>query len=173
MKNKIITCGVGCLCCLIFTARGQSTGPQTLNASGGSTAIAGKTYEYSIGEMTLVHTATGANIIVTQGVLQPSEQQPSGIHDNNLLAGSFSVYPNPGRDIIFLQPSFEKGGELTFQLYDALGRVLKTDAFQLKTGNEKQSISLSSLASGTYTLDVSFNQQGTVYKMAYKVQKIH
>jgi hypothetical protein len=44
----------------------------TLNVSSHSAAIKGLTFDYSIGEMTLVSTERNANLIVTQGLLQPS-----------------------------------------------------------------------------------------------------
>lgn len=170
MKNNILI--MAFLCCLTFCAKAQSIGPQTLNATGGSAAIEGKTYAYSIGEMTLVNTATGSNIIVTQGVLQPAPQ-PTGIHEEAFFNNHFNVYPNPGEDIIFLQPAFATGGQLSFQLYDALGRVLKQGVFKLDTGREKQSISLSDLAASTYSLSISFNNHNDIYKTAYKIQKVN
>src|SRR5688572_21995377 len=112
MKKKIlILCSV-CLC--TSPAWSQSIGPSTINAAGGSAAISGNTHEFSIGEL-LIETATGANIVVTQGVLQPSPK-PLGIDDTDFFADHLNNFPNPAEEVVFLQPSFASGGKLSYHL---------------------------------------------------------
>jgi hypothetical protein len=162
------------LCAGVSSSYAQDLGPKTLNASGGSKTIGGNTYEYSIGEMTLVNTATASNIIVTQGVLQPMPAAVIvGVQNPAFFADNFKIFPNPSNQIIFLQPAFSHGGKLSFHLYDALGRILKQGTFTLNTGTEKQSIDLSDLASSSYALDITFEQLGKIYNTSYKIQKIN
>ncbi|WP_118975474.1 T9SS type A sorting domain-containing protein [Taibaiella koreensis] len=159
------------LCLGTMAARAQSIGPSTINATGGSTAIAGNTYEYAIGEL-LPATLSGPGIVITPGVLQPNKKTV-GIDDKQFFAGALDIYPNPAEETIFLQPRFTTGGTLSYVLYDVLGRMMQRKDCPLSSGKEKQSISLRSLASGTYSLEVSFNQKGKLYRNAYKVQKIN
>ncbi|WP_118952259.1 T9SS type A sorting domain-containing protein [Taibaiella helva] len=169
MKKTIM---VMCSLCLgTITARAQSIGPSTVNATGGSTVIAGNTHEYAIGDL-LPPTLSGPGIIITPGALQPVKKTV-GIDGRQFFAGTLDVYPNPTEEIVFLQPRFTTGGVLSYALYDVLGRCMEHKECSLSTGKEKQSISLKSLASGTYSLEVSFGQKGKLYRTAYKIQKIH
>lgn len=148
----------------------QSIGPSVINSSGGSAVIAGNTYEFSVGEL-ISTTSSGPGIVIIQGVLQPSVE-PTGIDDKQFFADNLKLFPNPAEDVVFLQPAFAKGGKLSCNLYDALGRIISQSEFILSSGKEKQTISLKMLASGTYMLDVTYKQTGKDYHTAYKVQKV-
>lgn len=167
-KSMLASCF---LCMATLPAWTQEAGPSTLNAAGGSKTIAGNTHEFSIGEMALVSTFSGAGIIVTQGVLQPGNTI-TGIDDRAFFEGNLSLFPNPAEDQVFLQPSFGAGGRLSYELYDALGRVLRQATATLTTGKEKQTLVLKNLAASTYTLRISFQQKGKTYTTAYKIQKL-
>jgi hypothetical protein len=168
MKKKILILCSACLC--TSPAWSQSIGPSTINTTGGTTVISGNTHEFSIGEL-LIETKTSANIIVTQGVLQPVPQ-PTGIDDKDFFADHLNIFPNPAEEVVFLQPSFSSGGKLSYRLYDALGRSIEQAEFTLLTGKEKQTIRLKHLAASTYMLNVSFLQLGKTYTTAYKIQKL-
>jgi hypothetical protein len=168
MKKKILIFCCVCLC--TSPAWSQSIGPSTINTAGGSAIISGNTHEFSIGEL-LVKTATGTNIIVTQGVLQPVHQT-TGIEDRDFFADHLNIFPNPAEEVVFLQPSFSSGGKLSCHLYDALGRSIEQAEFTLLTGKEKQTIRLKHLAAGTYMLNIGFLQKGKTYTTAYKIQKL-
>ena len=152
-------------------AQAQTMTPSTLNASGGSGEIAGNIYEYSVGEMVLVHTATAPNLIVTQGVLQPQEEA-SGIADAVLPEKALTVYPNPSSDILYLQPDMAYGGKLVLSLTDMTGRSLVKKECVLKTGTEKQTIDLSMFAAGTYLLYATFTHNNQDFVRSFKVQKL-
>lgn len=155
-----------------FNAQAQTISPSTLNAAGGSGEIAGSVYEYSIGEMALVHTASSANLIVTQGLLQPMEESV-GIAALPLPDNALTVYPNPSEDIVYIQPNLSGSGMLTMILLDITGRQLKQQLAPLQSGNEKQSMTLSSLASGSYLLKVIFSQNNQQFTQDFKIQKIN
>lgn len=152
--------------------RAQSIGPSTLNAAGGSATIGSATHEFSIGEMVAVHTATGANIIVTQGILQPISRT-SGLTDQQFFNQFLNIYPNPSEDLVYFQPSFTSKGILSYQLFDITGKPMMDGRFVLSSGREKQQISLDRFAAGSYMLNLSFEQGGTLYKTTYKLQKIN
>ncbi len=154
------------------SAHAQSVGPTTLNATGGTGATGGNTYEWSVGEMVLVHTATSANLIVTQGLLQPSPP-PSGIKKTETLLADVMVYPNPAHDIIYLQPKLTGACVLQYVLQDITGKVLKTGTATLVNGNEKQTITLEGYAAGRYMLTVHFSRNEQQYQNNFKIEKLH
>lgn len=152
-------------------ARAQSVGPTTLNSAGGSVTVAAQTFEWSIGEMTLVNTATASNIVVTQGVLQPI-QPATGISMRNTVADNMKVYPVPAQDVVYLQPAFNAGGMLRYSLMDASGKSIKDVRVQLHSGKELQQVDLSALPAGNYMLNLHFADTNAPYANTYKIQKI-
>lgn len=167
MRKIVLT---GCFSTLMIVAGWSQS---TLNAGGGGAEINGNHYAYSIGEMTLVNTATSPNIIVTQGVLQPVESSGEvGIEDNLLTSDSFKVYPNPTKDIINLKANFTDGGNLKVKVYDALGKEVMYEDWRIYSGQEVNQLNVQELAVGTYTLIVSFVQNNMESIKAFKIQKL-
>lgn len=155
-----------------LAASAQSIGPSTLNSAGGSTVISGNTYEWSLGEMTVVSTYSGVNLVVTQGLLQPANLSNS-IHEHQLSAGALQVFPNPAEDVLYLQPAFKQGDKLSFALLDMTGKTILREEKTLVTGTELQTIRLTALAAGNYMLQVVLVSAGENYNAGYKVQKLH
>lgn len=150
----------------------QSIGPGTLNSTGGSTTVGGSTFEWSFGEMTAVHTATASNIIVTQGVLQPSTD-PSGIITAKYAdAAMLKVYPVPTQNVVYLQPAFNCSGTLQYSLLDATGKSILRHSADLKSGTEQQSVDMTALPPGNYMLQVQYADTNVPYNNVYKIQKI-
>lgn len=173
MKKRMISLTIVSTLLFATGSQAQTVTPSTFNATGGSKEIAGNLYEYSIGEMVLVNTASTPNLIVTQGLLQPSEG-PVGISDPALPDNALSVYPNPSDDVVYIQPNItDGGGMLTLTLLDVTGRQLQEHAASLQSGNEKQSVSLKSLAAGTYMLRAVFTRDNQDRIRNFKIQKIN
>ncbi len=166
-KSKIFT-----IAAMLGALGAQAQGMSTLNASGGSKEIAGSVYEYSIGEMTLVHTASSPNLMVTQGLLQPMDA-PVGIAERILPDNALTVYPNPSQDLLYIQPNLSGTGTLTLTLSDIAGRQISQQSVVLQTGKEKQSLSLHAVVSGSYLLKVLFDQNDQKYIQSFKVQKVN
>ncbi len=160
-------------CCMLAIAstKAQSVGPSTLNASGGSKIIGNNTYEYSIGEMSVIATYSSSSLVVTQGILQP-KLSPGGIAQHHLSATDLSVYPNPVQSTLFVQPSFAKSGSLQYVLTDASGKTVAIHSANLDLGNERQEISMAPYAAGQYTLSIIWTAGGNTATGAYKIQKI-
>lgn len=147
---------------------GSTYAQSTLNATGGEATINGNTYEYSLGEMTLVSTESGSNIVVTQGLLQPSRAFASNTADVIISQGQLSIYPNPSASIVNMQPQFKQGGNMHIQLLNSAGQVVLKESYKLSEGNEKQQFDISAFAIGNYILQVNYNNS----RNAYKIQKI-
>jgi hypothetical protein len=156
----------------ISASYAQSVGPATLNSSGGYATAGGSTFEWSFGEMTAVHTSSAANIIVTQGVLQPLAN-PSGIITAKYAdAAVLKVYPVPTQNVVYLQPAFNTGGTLQYSLLDATGKSILKQSVGLKSGTEQQSIDMTVLPPGNYMLQVQYADTNVPYSNVYKIQKI-
>lgn len=144
----------------------------TVNATGGSTQLGGNTYEWSVGEMALVNTVATANLVVTQGLLQPI-LNPTDIRHPELSADQLKVYPNPTKDIVFIQPNLKPNTSLSLLVYDISGRAFFRKTVMLKSGTEVQGIDLGAYAAGNYLLDIIAGATGTTSRNTFKIQKIN
>ena len=148
----------------------------TLNVSSHSATINGATFDYSIGEMTLVSTERNANLIVTQGLLQPNgsrngtQAQPG----NTQIASSdlIKVYPNPTENILNVE-SFENAeAAISYQLFDATGKVVLSENAIWQAGTNKVTLDLKNYAAGSYYLMIRKpNVNGIIENFSYKIQK--
>ncbi|RYE25192.1 MAG: T9SS type A sorting domain-containing protein [Sphingobacteriales bacterium] len=153
--------------------RGQSITPSMYNSAGGATKIGTNTYEWSVGEMTLVHTATSSNIIVTQGLLQPMPRNTTAIQTPIALYENLQVYPNPTSGIVYLQYNLPATGNMKYSLLDVTGKLIQNNQVAVeRTG--KLSIDMGSIANATYMLYVYYQPiSGASQTASYKVNKIN
>lgn len=164
-----------CLLCFGLTiqvCQAQVTHSATINAAGGSAQLSGNTYEWSIGEMTLVNTAATANLVVTQGLLQPV-LNTTNIKQPELTVDQLKVYPNPTKDIVFIKPNLKPNTSLIILVYDISGRAFLRSELVLKEGTEVQIIDLGTYAAGNYLLDIVTGAAGTQSRNAFKIQKLN
>lgn len=114
--------------------------------------IQGKTFEYVIGEMTLVSTDRTTGLIVTQGYLQPTdENRPSQIQSSG-VQNDIRVYPNPTEDVVNLEFVDQQDQSFSYLLVDATGKVLFKK--ENETANRFQ-LDMRSYASGNYYLKLT------------------
>ena len=151
---------------------------QTLNVSGHSAQINGMTFEYSIGEMTLVSTERASNLIVTQGLLQPpAANTASTVSDDGILStldNPIKVYPNPTSNLVYVETYEEAIQDYEYNLYDATGKIVLSQKGQTQKGLNKFELSLQSLASGSYYLMIQKNDAlGQTQNYSFKIQKIN
>ncbi len=165
MKKLKITI-LGLLLC-----SGSLYAQSTLNASGGGGTIGSNSFDYSIGEMTLVSTETSTAIVITQGLLQPEEKFATSTEDIIISQDQLSIYPNPTAAILNLQPQFTTGGQMQLLLIDATGKTLIRKECVLTSGTEKQQIDISGFSVGNYLLNVHFTNNKTTSRNTYKIQK--
>ena len=120
---------------------------QAVIAAGGDVTGGGGSVSYSIGQ-TAYLTKTGNNNSITEGVQQPYEISVTvGVNETGVTL-EMSVYPNPTTGYLIL--NVEISENLTYQLYDGLGRVIKKDI--IKSNDTR--IYLDDLANATYFLSV-------------------
>jgi Secretion system C-terminal sorting domain len=154
----------------LYKSSAQVTAPAIFNSCGGSITNAAGTFEYSIGEAT-VFTNTNANIVITQGVLQPFDDVLTSVDIFNITT-QVKIFPNPTAMTVYLQPAFTEGGNLRCEIYNAEGKQLQKKETRLVRGNELQSFHIDQYPQGLYLLKVVYKtgiKEGTV---TYKIQKL-
>lgn len=161
------------LCTGICPVQAQVIAPSTLNATGGSAVSGGYTFEWSVAEMTLVHTAAVSSITVTQGLLQPSEQKGDTTSvAEQIAAYKLHVYPNPASDYIILETQLDAPASWILQLFDAAGKSLFIES-GISSGNGQHLINMQPYAAGSYYLQVKTLSGNQPYLNHFRIQKIH
>lgn len=148
----------------------------TINSCGGSAQMNGMTFHYSIGEMTLINTAQNPNLIVTQGFLQPlgSENATMANPSNTISTWGdvIKVYPNPTENILNVESVENVDIEISYQFFDATGKVVLSEKVMWHAGSNKFSLDLKNYAAGSYYLMIRKpNASGNLENFSYKIQK--
>ena len=149
----------------------QTMTPGTLNATGGTGTIGSTEFDWSIGEMTLVSTFTTSGVIVTQGVLQPSDAM-EGIPVNNALKDQLKVFPNPASTEVNIQYTAQTQGTLAYRLLDMNGKVFDKQTIQVTQGANAGQVNVKELACAAYMLEVTLTAGESTERTSYKIQKI-
>lgn len=155
-----------------FYARGQSVGPATINAAGGGATIGTNEFEWSVGEMSLVSTFSGASIVVTQGVLHPHDGPPLETASTP-LSRDLVVFPNPATTTVNIRYSSQADCRMAYRLFDAAGKLISTRTFDARQGVTIEQVNVAALANATYMLEVIVDPGTATQKQAtYTIQKL-
>lgn len=128
---------------------------EAIPATGGNASGSGGTASYTIGQV-FYSTSTGTNGSVAEGVQQPYEiSVVVGIEKTRDIYLICAVYPNPTTDLLTLEVETLENENLSFQLYNMLGKLL----ISKKLIDIKTTISMAHLAPTTYFLRVTNNQE--------------
>lgn len=130
----------------ITSARAQ----EAVVATGGDASGTGGSASYSAGQVVYT-SASGGTGTSNQGVQQPFEFFGIGISENNDITLSMSVFPNPAESIVNLHVENLKSENLSFQLYDATGKLLTLQKISLAL----TTLPMQKYAAGQYLLTVS------------------
>lgn len=151
--------------------RGQSGGPDILNASGGHSVTGGRMFEWSVAEM-VITTETSPSLVITQGLLQPMGPAYNTVQDV-IPASLLQVFPNPTTSLVNV--SFESPGEgaLACRLTDITGKLLMEENADVKKGTTTKQLDLRKLANATYVLHVTYNEGDKTTNAVYKIQKLN
>ncbi len=166
-----------CVFSALLVVSAQCFAQHTMNVSSHTAVIAGNTFDYSIGEMTLISTAHTGGLIVTQGFLQPLQNERVETHmaepsSAQTMANQVKVYPNPTENILFIESIEETEQMIGYQLFDATGKVVLNEKINWHVGFNKLTLDLRNYAAGAYYLMISQpNQQGNLENTSYKIQK--
>jgi hypothetical protein len=126
---------------------------QAVSTAGGEASGTGGTVSYTIGQVSYT-TNTDNDGTVTQGVQQPYEIFDIGnAVDDYGISLELSVYPNPASDYLTLKVKNYTSGNLTYQLYDADGKLLENKEIV----DAETTIQMDELSPAIYFLKVSNN----------------
>lgn len=174
MKNVFLNLGFSIL--LLATSSVQAQ--RSLNAGSGQANLSGQVHQYSIGEMTLVHTARTQSLSLTQGFLQPHrilvESTSGSAPSYTDVLENIKVYPNPTQNLLFIECFANETSTVTYQLFDAAGHLIINKNSMQEKGTDRFTVDLRTFASGTYFLLITKDQPGqkrSTYN--YRIQKIN
>ncbi|MBI9068929.1 MAG: T9SS type A sorting domain-containing protein [Salinivirgaceae bacterium] len=157
LKQKIILL---LLCGVSLALHAQ----QSTVSSGGEASGSGGSVSYTVGQVAYT-TSTGTSGTVTQGEQQPFEiSEVTGISVTNIIL-KMSVYPNPTTDVLQLKVERDIQENMSCQLFDINGKLLKT---QNNLAIETQ-IEMSEYKQGVYFLKIiENNKQIKTFKIIKK-----
>jgi hypothetical protein len=145
VKLSVLFLGLG------LTAQAQ----QASTAAGGEASGSGGTIAYSVGQIVYT-TNTGTTGSVAQGVQQAYEiSVVTGIKNQTKTNMLLVVFPNPTTSFLNLQIADLKKEQLTYQLTDALGKLI----IENKITESSTQINMNAQAEAIYFLNVLENNQ--------------
>lgn len=143
----------------------QSADRQVLGSSGGSYSGASIQADYSAGE-TVTASGTSGSFIVNQG-FQQNPANTSAIKEQGLLV-NYVLFPNPAQDVVTLTLATKEGLDLKISLTNATGQNIFTDPKAEKVNSGyKREISLKTLASGIYFLNLFDSNNGLLQSIRF------
>jgi len=147
---------------LLLLSAGSLFAQEAIVASGGDISGTGGSVSYTVGQIAYT-TISGANGSVSQGAQQPFEISVVLAVDDNLgIDLTMTAYPNPTIDNLNLRIGNLTNENLSYELYDVLGRVVTAN----KITNTSTNIEMSRLPVATYFLRIkSENKEIKVFRI--------
>lgn len=123
----------------------------TILASGGTTTISNKEFEWAIGSSIAGSFYNAPNLVVTEGTVQPYTEVLTFIQNEMASPSSqWAAFPNPTNSLLFIQLEEEGLAEVTLTLSNLEGQQLSNWSAPLHSG--KLTIDLGHWPDGTYLL---------------------
>ena len=91
--------------------------------------------------------------------------RPLGVDDNSILNGSFSIYPNPSKGVYNVKFNTSEKDNYTLEVRNMIGQVVYNETLSNFTGEYRNSLDLSNLNTGVYTLTIKTNKGQEVRKL--------
>ena len=116
-------------------------------------------YDYITGDSLNVEN-TLMNIVLKAGeyrvYLDQKIGEPiiSGVEDPDQLIEDYSLFPNPASDLLNISLDIEVSMDIQTRLYDAQGRLLKTQTGKLKPGNNNIQWDVNQFPEGLYFISI-------------------
>lgn len=154
---------------LLFTEalHAQSIAPQTYSAANTGAVISGIYFDWTLGEMVLTETSSGPGGIITQGFHQPPDISLS-VQEQN-LAASFGVYPNPFSTQLTISYSVQTDDLLQVEITDSQGRLVMDATLSTVSQSSSTQLDVSMLCAGNYYLRIRSKNEMRVWNLV-KVQ---
>jgi len=127
---------------------------EAVTTTGGEAFGSGGSVSYTIGQVNYI-TSTGVDGTVAQGVQQAYEISVAvGIHENSGINLGLTAFPNPTTNYLTLEIENYASENLSFQLYDLNGKILK----EAEISENATTIDMVSYYPGSYFLKVLDSQ---------------
>lgn len=126
-----------------------------VDSSAGNASGSGGTVSYSVGQV-LYESDEGAEGSVNPGIQQVyGVEVISGIEQTGIEL-SYSVYPNPVSDFLYLKIAGSANSLYTCQLFDASGKIL----WQQNVSADDTRVPMNAYAQGNYFLKIILEESG-------------
>ena len=164
---------------LVCSSHAQSITPQVINISGGSYAKGYYQLDWSVGELPMVDKMqdAGANLIVTNGYIQPFTNYAHDVNSSRTFADyEVVILPNPTRDVLEVNFMARQRGNVGFKMYDMMGRQVYTTSFTSHGNGHIVKIDMTRFTAGNYMLYIyAASTDAGLFKRSgsYKVQKLN
>jgi PKD repeat protein len=162
-STKTITVNVGSVITptitqnvLVLTSSASSGNQWYLNGS----PISGETFQTYTVTQSGFYSVWVTSVIGCQSSSSPKQVTITGL-ENNTIASSISLSPNPAKDVLFINGNEKDNKKANYSIYSIKGQLIKSGELFL---NNNESISISDLSAGVYEIKVSINQTNSSYK---------
>lgn len=85
--------------------------------------------------------------------------------DELFAEGGMAIFPNPVKDKLTLQWTSNIAGDASLEVFDVLGKKVKTETFDVFIGDMQQTIDLANLPSGHYFMQLLLNGNRKSFKI--------
>lgn len=168
--KKYLACLSTLLVFCVFSVSAQTLSPFVLSASGGSSLTASGTLSFTVAEMTMVQTFTGATNILTQGFQQP-EFIVSTLPDIDIPVGEMLIYPNPTQGHFSLTFNSNEVVKQSVKIYNLIGQVIYAESYEAVQGLNQLNFDISKCSQGIYMIEL--NENGAVGNKKKNIRKIN
>ena len=124
----------------------------------GNTASAGNSNSEKSYAFTDNHPVLNNNYRIAGYGIDGSVQYSSVIHSScTVTNASFTLWPNPAKDIVFIDLASGDNSQLLLKLFDSRGALIKTQKKIISQGRNQLTMDIGSLPNGIYTLHADWN----------------
>ncbi len=127
---------------------------QSLIASSGGVFVnTNFSLSWSLGDIA-IETLSTDNLVLTQGMQQPTKKA-TGIYQNIYQTPEISIYPNPFKEILYINPQTIINEPVEIRLTDAQGKIVAIK----KTNELPANLETTHFETGLYLLNLIINNQ--------------
>lgn len=123
-------------------------------ASGADTSGSGGSVSYSVGQLATA-ASSGGSYMMTEGVQQPFEIITLGISDPKITESKLLLYPNPVKEMLFVDFVDEDFKNTTYQLYDMQGKLIKSG----NLGSSKNALNFTTMPAAVFIIKIFRDQK--------------
>jgi hypothetical protein len=160
-----------------MTCSAQTISTYAVNSAGNLISSGKYTYEWSVGESTVISTMSNSNLMFTNGFLQYNVQnQPASNLVPTFLPDEIKVGPNPTTNIVEINILHATKGKIQIELLDNWGNKIKAMQLDYVGLGVYEKWNVSGLPAGQYLINVRQTHPvhgRPIKKGAYQIVKVN